>query len=286
MRTQNIPIVLCCLIAAGVVLMNHIPVRAGEIDLGDGKCSDTEKALNYCIQVYDYVIEAIPCDGQWPCLVADGTLMAFPYRATAPAGCDSPTWSYSVTQYEKCDGNPVNYILDTDPDGAALSIPNNKVSKCDNVINDLSESELWKLNPTLNCSDVIQQIDFTIYAEPDVGLSCGNMTWVRTRDGCEGGLLRGPGCSDIFIMETSRSFLNGQAQVEYDICSGDIVDVTFQNAETAQGMAWICAGPNPMENGGNTDNCSGRLYGPNEAGCVIEGSFQVIGRTGVTYVRQ
>ena len=289
MRTKSIPIVLCCLITAGVVLMKYTPVRA-EVNLGDGICSDTEKDLNYCIEVYEYVIEAIPCEnGEWPCLIADDTLMAFPYRATAPAGCDSPTWSYSVTQYEKCDGSSVNYILDTDPTGAALSIPTNKVSKCENIENDIDTSELWKLNPTLNCSDVTQSVDFTIYSDPDVGLSCGNMTWVRTKLGCDGGLLRGPGCGDIPVRETLRSFRNGQVQIQYDICFAGIVDVQYREAETAHGMAWICAGDNanPLENGGNTDNCSGsRVYaGPDESGCVVEGSWNVISPTGTAYVR-
>jgi hypothetical protein len=290
MKIKSIPIALCCLIAAGVVLINYAPARA-EVNLGDGVCSGAEKALNYCIEVYDYVIEAIPCEnGEWPCLVADDTLMAFAYRATAPANCDSPTWSYSVTQYEKCEGEgAINYILDTEPDGAALSLPNDKVAKCeDTVVNDESH-ELWKLNPTLNCSNVTQSIDFTIYADPDVGLSCGNMTWVRTKIGCEGGLLRGPGCGDIPVKETTRSFRNGQVQIQYDICFDGIVDVNFSGADAAQGMAWVCAGDdaNPLENGGITDNCSSsRVYaGPEESGCVIEGSWNVISPSGTAYVR-
>ena len=128
MRTKNISFILFCLIVAGVVLVNYSKARA-EINLGDGVCSDQEKELNYCITAWDYVIEAIPCDdGSWPCLVQNGTLAAFKYRATAPAGCTSPTWNYTITQWEVCDGaTEVDYIMDTDPDGSALTLPNDKV---------------------------------------------------------------------------------------------------------------------------------------------------------------
>jgi hypothetical protein len=272
MQTKNISFVLFCLIVAGIVLVSNTKAQTG-INLGDGSCSAEESNLNYCIEAWEYVIEAIPCDnGNWPCLVEGSNLMAFKYRATAPAGCTSPTWSYTISQWEICDeASAVDYIIDTDPDGSALTLPNEKVSKCPEIVNDDSH-ELWKLNPTLSCSSEKQTLDFTIYAAAEVGLSCGNPTWVRTRDGCDGALLRGPGCSNIPVIETTRSFNNGAVVVQYDICTGQPVDVTFSSGPTDVGKAWVCAGNNPFESE-NTDGCTGRVNaGPDSSGCVIEGS--------------
>jgi len=284
MRTKNISFVLFFLIIAGVVLLNYSKARA-EINLGDGICSPQEAELNFCISSGGYVIEVLLCDdGNWPCLAENATVTAFKYRATAPAGCTDPTWSYTVTQWEICNGDSVDYILDTSPPGSALTLPNDKVSKCPEITND-NDHELFKLNPTLNCSDVTQTLDFIIYADHDAGLSCGNLTWVRTRDGCGGSsgedqLLRGPGCNTGAPIETTRIFGNGTTKVNYDICTGIPTSVDFVSGQTDEGRAWICVENNPSISG-NTVGCSGRVNaGPDSSGCLIEGSTTYLyGRT-------
>jgi|GEM_PF-5642275 len=284
MRTQNRSIMMFFLIVAGVILGNLPEVRAENgIDLGDGICSEQEEIQNLCINAGGYVIEALLCDnGNWPCSVEGSDLKAFKYRATAPAGCTDPTWSYTITQWEICSGTSVDYIVDTDPSGSALTLPTNKVSKCPEIGYE-EGYELFKLNPTLKCSDATQSIDFTIYAAGDSGLSCGNETWVRTSDGCLGGELRGPGCSTGASMETTRVFENGDTTVNYDICFGAPTSVTFAAGETEQGIAWICGGGNPLEVG--TEGCTGVVNaGPDSSGCLIQGSSTYL-YGGTAYVR-
>ena len=286
MRTRNISFMLFILIVAGVVLLNFTKVRAEDgINLGDGICSTEEAKQNFCIIAGSYVIEALLCDnGNWPCSVEGSDLKAFKYRATSPAGCTDPTWSYTITQWKICSGTSVDYIVDTDPSGSALTLPTDKVSKCPEIGYE-EGYELFKLNPTLICSDEKQSLDFIIYAAGDSGLSCGNETWVRTRDGCEGGMLRGPGCSTGASMETTRVFENGDTTVNYDICSGAPTSVSFAGGDTTdEGIAWICGNNNPIDSN-ETDGCTGVVNaGPDSSGCLIQGSSTYL-YGGSAYVR-
>ena len=116
MRTRNISFMLFVLIVAGVVLVNLPEVRAEDgINLGNGICSPEEEEQNLCIKAGGYQIEALLCDdGNWPCSVEGSDLKAFKYRATALAGCTDPTWNYTITQWEICNGDSVDYIVDSE----------------------------------------------------------------------------------------------------------------------------------------------------------------------------
>ena len=271
MKTKKISILYIILLLVGVTLLGYTQARA--YVLGDGICDTEESKLNLCITAWEYVIEVLPDDdGNWPSLTPDGTQKAYTYMATAPANCDSPTWSYSVTQLAYCEGSTeVDYVTGSDPTGSALFIPQGKVSKCSDLPTE-EGVELWKLNPTLSCSDVKTSLTYTVYSSLESGLSCGNWTVVRTKDGCEGGYLRGPGCDNPGPIETTRVFDNGQLTVNFDICTGEPSNVTFSGAETATTKAWICVDGNP-QNGGIVDDCEiVTNAGPRSSGCYIFGS--------------
>jgi len=273
MKTKKISILYIIALLVGVIFLGHSQARA-EINLGDGICSDEEASLNLCISAWDYVIEVLPDEhGNWPFLTSDGTQKAFRYIATVhPENCDSPTWSYTVTQLGYCgEESAVDYVTGSYPDGSALFIPQSKVSKCPDLPTE-DDVQLWKLNPTLNCNSNPPHTEFTIYASIESGLSCGNYTVIRTSQGCEGGLLRGPGCNNPGTIETTRIFNNGELTVNFDICSGEPSNVTFSGGETVKSIAWICVNGNPQETG-NFDGCvRAHNAGPRSSGCYIIGS--------------
>ena len=275
MKAKYISISMFIFLIVGISFVDQTQVRA-EINLGDGICSDDEMAQNLCIKAWEYVIEVFPdSTGTWPFITADGMYKAFQYRAYAPAGCTSPTWSYSVTQWEVCpDSTNVDYIADSDPTGSSLIIKNCKVSGCGELSALCDGShQLWKLNPTLVCGANASSLVFTIYTPIDSGLSCGNPTYTRTSDGCQGGLLRGPGCFNPGTIETTRVFDNGTTTVNYDICTGTPTNVQFEGLSTEKGKAWICTS-NPLTTTGY--DCSSRVNcGPDTSGCLIYGPDRI-----------
>jgi hypothetical protein len=289
MQTRNKYFVLIVLVIAGVVLLNYSNVRAEvdpEVDPYDGICSPAEIDKGLCMQAWDYVIEVLPCheNGGWPCVVqVEGVpQLAFTYRAYAPADCksnkDNPTWSYLLTLWETCGGGTgLDYITGSVPDGSAQIVPNSSDSKCPEIVED-EGTELWKLNPALNCRKQPTTADITIYTEVDAGLSCGNKTWVRTAIGCsETGYLRGPGCyKNMQIVATKQEIANGAVVLDTDICSGNLDKVTINDQEAVSAKAWICVGDNPLD--GNSDtatNCTGRLWFSEDSACIIKGSWNV-----------
>jgi hypothetical protein len=283
MKTKNISILLFLLVFAGIILLGYSQVQA-ELNLGDGICSELENQLNFCISIGPdpdnpcYVIEALDCDGAWPCseTIAGVEYAAFRYRATANAPCNCPTWSYSVTQYQICDGSTsVDYVMDSSPSGASLF--RCKVSKCDDInpdaacffdnVEDTSAAILcdedfqnWKLNPTLNCSEG-GSIDFVVYTLPGTGVSCGNPTYIRTRDGCQNTvngctiepylgdvLLRGPGCDPLSI--TVTSFQLGEFSADLDPCTGQPLAAFIGTNEATEVLTWFSSsdtGCNPAD---------------------------------------
>jgi hypothetical protein len=320
MKSKNISILLFILVFAGVALLGYTQVWAqcstspaeNAICLGDGYCSALENQLNFCISLGDpsnpcYVVEALDCNGEWPCVETIGgdQYKAFRYRATANAPCNCPTWSYTVTQYQVCAGsNSVDYVMGSAPSGASLF--KCKVAKCGDInpnaecfFEDSNEDgevtcnedfQNWKLNPTLNCSTG-GSIDFTVYTPLGAGVSCGNPTYIRDNSGCQDTefpcdenptsplndvLLRGPGCGDAAISITS--FIMGGFAADLDPCTGEVLAATIEGQPANEVLGFFCdpqeGNPlvpcNPIEDKGCI--CYQLTNSGNLTGCVMKGS--------------
>jgi hypothetical protein len=245
----------------------------------------------------------LTCDGAWPCLETIGGVQyrAFRYQATAHAPCSCPTWSYTVQLLPTCGASTVNYIAFSSPPGASLSV--NKVTKCPELdpCND-TDHDLWKLNPTLNCSEG-GTLTFTLYTPLSAGVSCGNPTWIRVSSGCfpktlppgdvctSEWALRGPGCEN--LLTDVGSFQIGTWDITRDICTGEPVLIESGGEAVAAVKGWLCDdGCDPILSGvKSTANPTGCVcyqatnIGPWSTGCLFKLNPDRYGYGGSLYTR-
>ena len=209
--------------------------------------------------------------GAWP-IDHDSGIREFRYRAFVPGGtyCKGvPTWNYFVQKVTGC-GGPVDYDFNSIPPGASLVLPGDTVPKCDDIVA-VDYEVLVKWNPALNCGDG-NEVVFSILTDQTVPTSCGNLSLVTTKIGCDGGYLLGPGCgvpeNNIpAVQEAYISTDQGPIKVTYAACGGAATTIT--DAATGAALdpvpAYICS----MNDNGNLDCYRIQNAGPQSSGCVI-----------------